>query len=346
MEELPLLFEKTSDLQNVTVWHKEYKHLVQNFVSLTNTIIISPRRWGKSSLINKVAQQIASDNKEIKVCILDVLNVRNENEFYERFSKSLTQTTLTCEEDKIEPIKKDDILNLAENLAETGKYKMVVCIGEFQTIGKFDETLAFQRKLVEHWQHHQNVAYCIYGSKRKILLNMFSNPEMPLYKFGDIMFLDKIDNQTWGKIIQKRFQDTGKSITEEQAEYLADLVENHSYYVQQLAQQVWLRTQTDSSVSIIDNSLQNIKNQLGLLFIGLVESLTATQLYFLEAIITGETVFGQENLIKYKLGTSANVIRIKKTLLSKEIIDIVNKKVVIQDPVFKLWLKEDYFRKK
>ena len=68
-----------------------------------------------------------------------------------------------------------------------------------------------------------------------------------------------------------------------------------------------------------------------------------TQLYFLQAIIDGETVFGQENLKKYKLGTSANIIRIKAALVSKEIIDITTK-IEIQDPVFKLWLKEDYFK--
>jgi len=89
--------------------------------------------------------------------------------------------------------------------------------------------------------------------------------------------------------------------------------------------------------------LQSIKNQLGLLFVGLTEALNTTQLYFLRAIIDGQTVFGQENLKKYKLGTSANIIRIKNALLSKEIIDIAAKKIEIQDAVFKLWLKEDYY---
>jgi hypothetical protein len=121
-------------------------------------------------------------------------------------------------------------------------------------------------------------------------------------------------------------------------------MENQSYYVQQLAQQAWLRTKTTCSKSIIDDSLQSIKNQLSLLFVGLTETLSATQLYFLRAIIEGITVFGQENLRKYKLGTSANILRIKSALLSKEIIDINVKQIEIQDPVFKLWLKEAYFK--
>jgi hypothetical protein len=90
-------------------------------------------------------------------------------------------------------------------------------------------------------------------------------------------------------------------------------------------------------------SLQSIKNQLSLLFVSLSGNLTATQLYFLHAIINGETVFGQENLKKYRLGTSANVLRIKNALVSKDVIDITAKNIEIQDPLFKLWLREDYF---
>ena len=378
MELLPFVYGKIAEIQNFTDREKESRRLAQNFFSLINTIVISPRRWGKSSLVKKVAQQAMADNKDIRVCLLDIFSVRNESEFYAYFAQSLIKATSTRWEEWVEnsktflsrllpkisfspddqaeisfgvewdELKKNpaEIIDLAETIAKAKKIKIVVCIDEFQSIGNFDDSLAFQRKLRSHWQHHQNVAYCLYGSKRHMLLDIFSNPEMPFYKFGDIMFLEKIDNKVWGKFIQKRFKDTGKSITKKQAEYLAEQVENHSYYVQQLAQQAWLRTKTECSMAIIDDSLQSIKNQLSLLFVGMTEMLTATQLYFLRAIIDGETVFGQENLNKYRLGTSANVIRIKDALLSKEIIDITAKNVEIQDPVFKLWLKEEYFKYK
>ena len=376
MEILPFLYGKIAEEQDFTDREKESKHLMQNFFSLINTTIISPRRWGKSSLVEKVAKQVMSENKAIKVCLLDIFNVRNESEFYAHFAQSVIKATSNRWEEwgenakvflsrllpKIsfspdsqaeisfgiawEELKKnpDDIIDLAETIAKAKGIKIVVCIDEFQNIGNFDNPLALQRKLRAHWQHHQHVGYCLYGSKRHMLLDIFSNPKTPFYKFGDILFLEKIDNKNWGKFIQKRFKDTGKSISRKEAEYLAAQVENHSYYVQQLAQQAWLRTKTECSIPIIDDSLQSIKNQLSLLFVGLTETLTATQLYFLRAIIDGETVFGQENLRKYRLGTSANIIRIKDALLSKEIIDINSQNIEIQDPVFKLWIKEEYFK--
>jgi len=376
MEILPFIYGKTAETHNFTDREKESKHLAQNFFSLVNTTIISPRRWGKSSLVKKVAEQVMSDSKNIKVCLLDIFNVRNESEFYVYFAQSLIKATSNRWEEWAENAKTflsrllpkisfspdnqaeisfgiewadlkknpDEIIDIAETIAKAKDVKIVVCIDEFQNIGGFDDSLAFQRKLRSHWQHHQQVAYCLYGSKRQMLLDIFSNAEMPFYKFGDIMFLEKIDNKTWGKFIRKRFKDTGKNISRKHAEYLAEQVENHSYYVQQLAQQAWLRTKTNCSISIIDDSLQSIKNQLSLLFVGLAESLTAMQLYFLRAILAGETAFGQENLQKYRLGTSANIIRIKDALQSKEIIDITAKNIEIQDPVFKLWLKEEYFK--
>ena len=377
MKKLPFIFGKSSDSVNFTDREEETARLKTNFQSLMNTTIISPRRWGKTSLVENVAEKIRTENTDIKICTLDIFNIRNEAEFYEQFAKEVLKGTSSRWEEMAENAKKflshllpkisfspdsqseisfgvgwetmqekpDEILDLPETIAKAKKISVIVCIDEFQSIGDFPESLAFQRTLRAHWQHHHNVGYCLYGSKRTMLLDIFANASMPFYKFGDIMFLQKISNQKWGEFIKKRFEDTDKKITVEQAAYLAELVDNHSYYVQQLAQQSWLRTTADCSKAIIDESLQSIKNQLSLLFVGQIETMTATQLNFLKAVMDGETAFtSQDNLKKYRLGSSANLKKIKKTLISREIIDIATQKVTILDPVFKLWLKEDFFK--
>ena len=376
MKELPFIFGKSSDLANFTDREEEISQLLSNFKSLINTTIISPRRWGKTSLVNMAAEKTREENKKIKVCMLDIFNVRSEPEFYEYFAREVLKGTSNRWEEMAEnarmflshllpkitfspdsqaeisfgvgweTIKKnpDEILNLPATIAKAKKIGVIVCIDEFQAIGNFSESVAFQRKLRSHWQHHHNVGYCLYGSKRAMLLDIFSDASMPFYRFGDIMFLNKISNKKWGEFIKNRFEDTGKKITNEQAEYLAELVDNHSYYVQQLAQQAWLRTKTSCSESIIDESLKCIKNQLSLLFVGQIDTMSSTQINFLKAVLDGETAFtSQENLSKYRLGSSANIKNIKTALISREIIDISDKKVEILDPIFKLWLKTDYF---
>jgi hypothetical protein len=376
MKNIPFVFGRSTDYVNFTDREEEISWLRGNFKSLINTTIISPRRWGKTSLVENTAHTIMAEDNKIKVCLLDIFNVRNESEFYEYFAKEILKTTAGKWEEMVTHAKKflsqllpkitfspdsqaeisfgvgwealqknpDDILNLAENIAISKKIRIIVCIDEFQSIGNFPESLAFQRKLRSHWQHHHNVAYCLYGSKRHMLLDIFSDAAMPFYRFGDIMFLQKIDNSIWGEFIKKRFEDTGKKISIEQAKYLAQLVNNHPYYVQQLAQQAWLRIKTSGSKAIIDDALQGIKNQLSLLFVSQIEDMSTTQINFLKAVSNGETAFSsQEVLKKYRLGTSANLKKIKTALLSKEIIDIQGKTIEILDPVFKLWLTEDVF---
>ena len=377
MKKLPFIFGKSSDRVNFTDREEESARLAVNFNSLVNTTIISPRRWGKTSLVENVAENVRAENQKIKMCMLDIFNVRSEMEFYEHFARGVLRGTSNRWEEMAENAKNflshllptirfssdsqieisfgvsweamqknpDEILDLPETIAKAKKISTIVCIDEFQSIGDFPESLAFQRKLRAHWQHHHNAAYCLYGSKRAMLLDIFANASMPFYKFGDIMFLEKIKRRKWGEFIQKRFAETNKKISLEQAEYLAGLVDDHSYYVQQLAQQSWLRTRTSCSQAIIDESLRSIKNQLSLLFVGQVETLTATQLNFLRAVIDGETAFtSQENLRKYRLGSSANVKKIKTALIAREIIDISLQQVEILDPIFKLWLKEEIFK--
>ena len=376
MKKMPFIFGKLADFENFTDREEETLRLIRNFKSLVNVTLISPRRWGKSSLVENTAYRVMSENSKIKVCLLDIFSVRSEAEFYEHYAKGILKATSNKWEEMVDNAKEflsrlvpkitfspdsqteisfgvgleilqenpDEILNLAENIAKSKQINIIVCIDEFQSIGDFPESLAFQRKLRSHWQRHQNVAYCLYGSKRHMLLDIFSDASMPFYKFGDIMFLQKINNDVWGEFIKKRFEDTDKKISTEQAKYLAQLVDNHSYYVQQLAQQAWLRTKTSCSKPIIDDSLQGIKNQLSLLFVGQIEGMTATQINFLKAVLNGETTFTSQEVLKnYRLGTSANLNKIKTALLSKEIIDIQSKKIEILDPMFKLWLVEDYF---
>jgi hypothetical protein len=376
-EKTPFVFGKIADTKNFTDREKESTRLYQNFTSLVNTIIISPRRWGKTSLVKNVAQKVTAENKDIKICILDIFNIKTEMDFYVSLAQAVLHATSSKWEELAENAKQflshllpkislspdsiseisfgisweelskniDEILDLAETIAKAKNINIIVCIDEFQSINEFENPLAFQRKLRAHWQQHQQVSYCLYGSKRHMLLDIFSNTSMPFYKFGDILFLEKIDNTIWGKFIQKRFHDTGKKISQKEAEMLAGLVENHSYYVQQLAQQAWFRTDKTCDESIIMEAYEGVKNQLSLLFVGLIESLTNKQIDFLKAIISGETNLSSKDILqKYKLGTSANVIKIREALLSKEIIDVNSQQIEIQDPIFKIWLKTDYFK--
>lgn len=222
---------------------------------------------------------------------------------------------------------------------------MVICIDEFQNINEYEEPLAFQRKLRSHWQKHTSVCYCLYGSKRHMLLNIFNNYGMPFYKFGDILFLSKINREEWVTFITQRFASTGKQISEELSGFIADKMKNHPYYTQQLSQQVWFRTpDSGCTQEIVEEAFISLIDQLSLLFANVVDALTPKQINFLLAVADGNSNFSsKEVLSKYKLGTSANIKNLRKATLEKDLIDVLPGNVVeIQDPAFEYWLRYVY----
>ncbi|MBM3404907.1 MAG: ATP-binding protein [Bacteroidetes bacterium] len=375
--ETPFVFGKLASGDDFTNRKEEIKRLKTNFGSGTNTVIISPRRWGKSSLVEKTAKEFARSAKKIRFIFLDLFNIRTDEEFYKLLAEQVVRATSTRIEElqsitrkffrqwvprisfspdhvqeislglNWEEVKKqpDEILDLPQNIAKEKGWKIVICLDEFQNIGFYEDNLAFQKKLRSHWQRHQDVSYCIYGSRRHMLMDVFTSPTMPLYKFGDLIFLEKIGNRDWQGYIVERFRETGKRILPEQASHIATLVENHPFYVQQLAQLCWLRCTKEMTDSVIEEALEGLILQLGLLFQNLTESLPTGQLRFLEAMCNGESRFSTREVIQsYRLATSANVNRVKSALISKEIIDNQGTGFDFVDPIYKLWLKRVYFR--
>lgn len=374
----PFIYGRIADKENFTNRVNEVELLTQNFNSLINTIIISPRRWGKTSLVNRVSSILSEKNKEILICQVDIFNCRTEEQFYTAYANALLKTSTTAWEGFVSSVKKylshlapivsisdasqtyelsfgvelkgnklsyDEILDLPEVLAaDTGK-KMVVCIDEFQNVNEYDESLAFQRKLRSHWQRHTSTCYCLYGSKRHMLLDIFNSYDMPFYKFGDILFLQKISREEWVKFIFKRFRDTGKHISEELCGEIADKMKNHPYYTQQLCQQVWLRTTSGECTNkTVETAFESLIGQLSLLFTNIIDSLTAKQINFLLAVADGVVNFSsKEVLTKYRLGTSANIKNLKKAALEKDLIDILSGNIIeLQDPAFEYWIKNIY----
>ncbi len=374
--ETPFIFGKIARNENFTDREKETVRLVTNFDSLINTIIISPRRWGKSSLVEKAASIACAKSNSLRICRIDLFSVRNEEQFYELLAMAVLKSASSKWQESVDAAKRflvrlvpkivlnadvnnefslnfdwkelrndpREILDLAEKVASEKAFRIVICIDEFQNISGFDDPLFFQKRLRSHWQEHQNVSYCLYGSKRHMMLDVFTNPSMPFYKFGDMIFLEKIDTASWIGFISERFSTTGKTISNKQAELIVRLADNHPYYVQQLSQQVWLRTENECHDVIVEQAHQSLVEQLSLLFATITETLSNSQISFLEAIVAGETAFSSSGVIeKYRLNSSSNVTRSRNALIDKEILDNNAGIVSFQDPMYPFWLKTSYF---
>lgn len=373
----PFVFGKIATNLNFTDREKETSHLVDNFKSLINTIIISPRRWGKSSLVYKAATVAQKEDPSLRVCTVDLFNVKTEEQFYTAFARCLIQGTASRWDEAVENARKffsrvvpkisigadplseisidfdwdeikrspDEILDLPERIAKDKNIKIMVCIDEFQNIAEFDDSLYFQRKLRAHWQTHQRASYCLYGSKRHMMLEVFTDSSMPFYKFGDIFFLSKISTEHLVSFIKERFTSTGKGITDRASELIVQLTDNHPYYTQQLAQLSWLRTSGECDEATVTAAHNALVEQLSLLFTTLIETLTFQQICFLNAVVAGEkAISNAEVMHKYHISSATSASRSLKALVQKDILDNANGAVSFQDPIFAWWLKHEYFR--
>lgn len=375
--EAPFIFGRIATDENFTDREKETEHLVNNFESLINTVIISPRRWGKSSLVHRAADIAMRADKNIRICTIDLFNVKTEEQFYTVLARNLIQGTSSRWEEAVENAKKffsrlvpkisvgagpgneisidfdweemksnpDEILDLSERIAEAKGVKIVVCIDEFQNIAEFEDPLFFLRRLRAHWQRHKKVSYCLYGSKRHMMMEVFTDSSMPFYKFGDIFFLNKIDTEHFIPFITERFSSTGKSITEDASRNIVSLADNHPYYVQQLSQLSWLRTSGQCDVETVVKAHLSLVEQLSLLFSNLMETLTFQQTCYLHALIAGEkSITSAETMYRYHISSATAASRSLKALIKKDILDSKSGEISFQDPIFEYWLRHDYYR--
>lgn len=350
--EAPFVFGVRVEGNTFTDRKEETNRLKMNFLYGVNTILISPRRMGKTSLVEKVCSLVESDT--LKIAKIDAFGCRSENDFINAFATAVVRATSSKWEEWMENAKTfalkynrantvtEDILQLPETIAKQKGIKIVICIDEFQQIADFPDSITFQKKLRSVWQLQSNVSYCLYGSKKHMMEKMFQSQSHPFYRFGDLFYLDKISETDWVEYICDRFRVTGKEISRELASEICTVTDRYSSYVQQLAWLVWLRTDKHATKEDVEFGIDRMLDACEPLFIQQTESLSAYQMNFLRALANGvHTGFTRSEILDtYQLGTAANISRLKKALTEKDLIMMTApKKLEISDPILALWLK-------
>lgn len=370
----PFVYGTSVDGDNFTDRIKETKRLKLDFENGMNTIIISPRRMGKTSLVAKVSKMIEDD--EIKIVHMDIYDCRSEYDFLNRFASAIMKATAgkmdmvasTIKEflARVVPTLKfspdptsefslslgitpeiyqpEEILNLPEIIAVKKGIHIIVCIDEFQQIGEFPDSLNVQKRMRGAWQHHKNTSYCMYGSKKHLMMKLFQNKRMPFYKFGETMFLERIPTEDWIEFIRNRFESKGKHISEDYALRICQITDRHSSYVQELSWDVFAETDNEVDEESFLEGVKELLRQNSSLFLSKIESLTSFQMNFIRAICDGvHSDFGSKRIIDtYRLGTKSNISRLKTSLEDKELIETSQGQTFITDPIFELWFKREY----
>ena len=355
---------------------EEIERLHSNFGNLRPTVIISPRRMGKTSLVKQAVDQYLENGLDhgVRFCFIDMYKARDEDEFYSIFATSLIKSTSKKLDDWLNNVKSflgnivprimlgsdpqtefslsfdykgqasyEEVLDLPEKLAKKYNVKLIVCLDEFQNLEHFKDPLLFQKRARSAWQHHEKSSYILYGSRNHLMSNLFQNQSMPFYRFGDMMFLERIDPGKLAAYLMEGFTRTGKKITSKQADSVVSLMGSHPYYVQQMADILWNRTSAAVEDQRLSESLELLLKQNQPFFQEILENLTNYQLNFIHAIIAGETQFSSANVLNgFRLGSSANIKRIRESLIRKNIISSTKTGIYFEEPAIRIMF-ERYF---
>lgn len=370
--EKPFVYGMSVEGVNFTDRVKETQRLKINFENGINVTLISPRRMGKTSLVKKAISEV--DNPKIKIIYLDIYDCRSEYDFYNRFASAILKATSNHISIVLDNVRKflerispkvsfgsidsefsislgitpqqyspEEILALPEIIAKEKDLNIVVCIDEFQQIGEFPHSLDVQKRLRGVWQHQTRVSYCLFGSKKHLMENIFQNKRMPFYMFGEMMNLGCIPTEYWIPYICGRFEKYGKKISAYYARRICEYVGNYSSYVQQLAWNVLSVTESEVDEETFIRGIEAMMEQCESFFIQQTENLTSYQLNFLRRLASGETSdFTALNPDSpYPLGSKSNVARLRKSLLDKELISKGKEGIRIADTVFLHWFRKE-----
>ena len=340
-----------------------------------NVMLISPRRWGKSSLVKVAMEELQNEDKDIRVCFIDAFSIGSEAEFYRTFASQVIACASSKLERRIQDAKKFltgvvpqvvikddatnfmafdvkfipqeqdkmDILRLPETLAEAKNIKIIVCIDEFQQLANLPGYKNMEGKMRSAWQQQQHVTYCLYGSKRHMMMDIFNNANSPFYRFGQMLFLGKIPKTEWMPFIRESFEKTGKHISEAFASQVCDTVECHSWYLQQLCYFIWNATTEEVTEQTFQYGLSQLVNTNSPMFLSDTESLAPSQIEMLRAIKDGvQQLSSMEAKRLYALGNPNTISKNKKVLKEKDIIEEAKGKLVFVDPVYHLWFSRNY----
>ncbi len=371
----PFDFGSTVSRASFNNRRKELARLKGNMAGGINTVLISPRRWGKSSLVEQAAIELRAERKNARVAVLDMFTCGTFEEFLENYARAVLQATSSGWEEQVRNAKSffkaivpkisigtelegqvdigfdwkearkhaGDILDLSERLAAAKKVRLAMCIDEFQNLKDWHDDLRMQKLMRAHWQRHKHVTYVLYGSKRHMMADLFDSSSKPFYRFGDLIWLQRIAIEHWTPFIMERFKSTGKSITADLATTLASTMKCHSWYVQQMAHFTWDLTRKRAERGGLERALELVLDANTPFYQLTCEQLSLTGINLLKAIASGETKLTSADVMhEHRLGTPRNVQKAREALEAKDIVERTSEGWGFLDPGFELWFRQQF----
>jgi len=355
----------------------ELDRLVRDLDSGQKVFLISPRRYGKSSLIRQALTAAARSGA--LTAEITVSSYSSYLAFLEGYTRALlamqtgvektrawlrrvlaaARPELRLEADtsgvmglsvKFPSVRTEreisrlaaEVFALPQQLQELRKQKLVISLDEFQAIRGFNGG-SVEHAVRAAVQHQRGVGYVFAGSEPSLMERMLG-PKRPFYKAGPVMRLEKIPSDVFASFIESRFSRTGIKPEGGLGTAIVDLAGNLPYDVQRLAHESWddARAAGKRRIAVDDLhlTLRRLLAENDTFFEAVWQRLTLSQRATLRAVVLadGREILGADLRERYRLGGASTVQASLHALQREDLIAREGNRYSVVDSLMREWI--------
>lgn len=353
----------------------ESAKFIKSVINGNNLVIISPRRMGKTGLI-----QFCYDNHEIineyYTFFIDILHTSSLREFTYLLGREIYETllpknrkmsdlfirTLKSISGKFgfDPITGTPTFNVELGDIDRPEYTLeeifqyladadkpcIVAIDEFQQIAKYPEK-NIEALLRTNIQKLRNCNFIFAGSERHMMQEMFTSAARPFYHSADILELKAIAPEIYIPFIVGHFEKRNRQIAAENVGKVYNLFKGHTYYIQKTFNEAFADTPDgeECTLEIIRSAIDNMISSNDTIFREILSNIPEKQKEVLYAIAKDDQakrITSTYFIKRHSLSSASSVQSAVKKLLEKDTITEINKVYSVTDKLFAMWINRLY----
>jgi hypothetical protein len=360
----------------------ELDRLTRDLLAGQKVFLISPRRYGKSSLVRQALR--AAERRGALVVDLTVSSYSSYVAFLEGYARALSSLerqaarAVSWLRDALAPVRPEvrlgksavgrpevslsfpsartdrDVSRLAEEvfalpgrIAESRGRMLAIALDEFQAIGAYNGG-SVEHALRAAVQHQRTVGYVFSGSEPALMERMLGRSR-PFYKAGPVMRLGRIPPDRFAPFLEARFRRTGVKPSAGLGAAIVELAGNLPYDVQRLAHELWddVRAAGRRTAELEDlhETLRRLLGEQDSLFEATWQRLTLAQRATLRAAVLqdGRELMSADTRARYRLGGASTIQAALAALVREDVLARDNGRYVTVDSLFREWVARKTF---
>ena len=373
--ENPFVFGEIIDDANFVDRTDELNQLVRDLADGQKVFLLSPRRFGKSSLVSVAFLKLKK--RHIHTVSVTVSSYSSYAQFLEKFAEKVLRAAGPWDRVKDwvsrfgRQVKPDinynmttgevsvslgkgsaydpspiapEVFALPGELTKNAGFRMAICLDEFQQISEFDSG-SVENAIRNQVQQQREVGYVFAGSQPSLMEEMLS-AKRPFHKAGPQLFLDKIPAQDWKDFIARHFRKRGRTLDGSALETLLNSADLIPYDVQRIAHELWdyaeLKDKHQLDASDVKSVIASLITSQSTYYELLWEQLSARQRAALQALAYRGTsaIYSQNVREEFRLGPASTVQKALHSLDSRDVLDRYKGNYFFLDPLLPAWIKQ------